>query len=104
MNPQSYNLAIPYANKRNQILEEKYTEIERENRILLEKITNIMHQRPGTVWLMMPSRETTIIIDQPKSAPQDTTLRVKKEGASKDHRGELINSQPDSCTSTKLRH
>lgn len=28
-----------------QLLEDKYTEIERENRILLEKITNIM-QKP----------------------------------------------------------
>lgn len=33
--------------KKNQMLEERYTEIERENRILLEKMTNILQNPKG---------------------------------------------------------
>jgi len=33
--------------KKNQMLEERYTEIERENRILLEKMTNILQNPQG---------------------------------------------------------
>jgi hypothetical protein len=38
------DLNVPFQNKKSQMLEDRYTEIERENRILLEKITNIMHK------------------------------------------------------------
>ena len=40
--PESLNLPVGYHLKKVQNLEEKYTEIERENRILLEKISSIM--------------------------------------------------------------
>lgn len=33
--------------KKTQMLEERYTEIERENRILLEKMTNILQKQRG---------------------------------------------------------
>lgn len=36
--------------KKTQMLEERYTEIERENRILLEKMTNILQKQRGTLY------------------------------------------------------
>lgn len=42
--------------KKNMLIEDKFTEIERENRLLLEKITNTMNKRAQSVTEREPTR------------------------------------------------
>lgn len=43
--PNSFGI-VNSRKKKEQLMEDRFTEIERENRILLEKITNIMQKNP----------------------------------------------------------
>jgi hypothetical protein len=59
--PATYDMLNNYNKKKLQIMEDRYTEIERENRILLEKITNIM--QTSTTKSMSIYNKSKIIIN-----------------------------------------
>ena len=45
--------------KKEQLMEDRFTEIERENRILLEKITSIMQKNPRFYYIFYILKENT---------------------------------------------